>query len=157
MTFGSASEWHLLDAYSQMSRRTIVAYPDFFKRPIKLDDHGAGNGTIMVGGRVDGITLSHRQSSEAKTRMKRLFKTLLEYEHVQMHTYLYCFGAARAVLVQGLAGKDQSMSTSSFVVHWDDGLWNHIVHGLSTAAEELDVVASRSFFNKAISTQALIH
>ena len=60
MMFGSASEWRLLDAYSQMSRRTVVAYLDFFKRPIKLDDYRAGNGTIMVGGRVDGITLPHR-------------------------------------------------------------------------------------------------
>lgn len=79
----------------------------------------------VIIGRVDRIEEKPdgtRVLVEIKNRMNRLFMTLVEYENIQIQTYLQMMKLDSARLVE-----QYNNTTNSIDIKKDDTLWNHVL------------------------------
>jgi hypothetical protein len=119
---GRIAESSVAAAYETLTSSSVQQRNDkYYKRALTADN------TVYLGGRVDGISESGDRLIEIKSRQKRLFTRIPEYEQVQMQAYMFLTGIAQCDLVQNYAGKTR-VSTHSF----DAEQWQNI----STAATE---------------------
>jgi YqaJ-like viral recombinase domain len=121
---GRIAEPTVAAAYEALTSSSVQQRNDkYYKRALTVDN--TAQCTVYLGGRVDGISASGDRVIEMKSRQKRLFTRIPEYEQIQMQAYMFLTGIAQCDFVQKYAGKTR-ISTHSF----DAEQWQRI----STAA-----------------------
>ena len=87
----------------------------------------------IVSGCVDGI-INGDTVVESKNRMRRLLKTIPEYEQVQLEVYLWLTGFKKAVLVE-------SYNTEQFTIPYEHSpdKWKEILMNFELFHEELQL------------------
>lgn len=83
---------------------------------------------VSIGGRTDGITIDadgEQMIIEIKNRVRRLFRSVPEYERIQIMAYLYIFDIKKGQLVESYNG-----DTITHDIIFDDEYWKDIVHGV---------------------------
>lgn len=81
----------------------------------------SGNVSWYVIGKVDGLTEDGTTIIEIKNRTKNLFKTIVDYEKIQMMTYMKLFRKQKCNLVECLDKKINVIE-----LQYDDKFWNMI-------------------------------
>lgn len=94
---------------------------------------------LFIGGRNDGIASALESDEdqrdilvEIKNRMRRLFNKVVDYEKVQIMSYMYIFEMERAKLVERF-GEEVAVHDVLF----DDGMWMEVEAGLIKFATEV--------------------
>jgi hypothetical protein len=94
-----------------------------------------------IGGKIDGKEVSEEgRGIEIKNRMKELFKTVPDYERVQVHVYMCILKAKIWDLEQHLRIGGET-KTSTLEVKWDSEFWDQIVSKSRVVVEKLNVLA----------------
>jgi YqaJ-like viral recombinase domain len=114
---GRAAEPTVAAAYETLTSSSVQQRNDkYYKRALTADT--TAQCVVYLGGRVDGISESGDRVVEMKSRQKRLFTRIPEYEQIQMQAYMFLTGITQCDLVQKYAGKTR-ISTHSFdAVQW---------------------------------------
>lgn len=76
---------------------------------------------VYVGGRIDAATGDGR-IVEIKNRVNRLFGKMVEYERIQVMSYMYIYGVSSGVLVERF--NDDVLTHD---VEFDSAFWNEVV------------------------------
>ena len=112
--FGIRFEKSALDIFAEKMQVTVETPTNIFRRKIfEFENH-----SVVLAGKIDGWIPSTRTVLEVKNRMNRFFPNLVEYEKVQLNTYLYITGAENSYLIQTLKGKETKVDIKEY--HMDE-------------------------------------
>ncbi len=122
--YGIKNENVGVSVYSSLTGERVYEYPKFVKMPL-FDDKNLGLSVIM-GGRVDGVTLDSEGNInkviEVKNRTARLFYTLRDYEKVQTLIYMKLFNLENLDLIEILR-KDSKVESNIINIDFDSQFW----------------------------------
>jgi len=107
---GVTNEDAVINEFCKLSCKTLQGTQGWVEIP--LSSHGASNNISGLGsdielewvlvGKYDGIT-TDGELVEAKMRQKGLFKSMRDYENVQVQLYLHALGCPNGFLVEGFS------------------------------------------------------
>ena len=110
---GVTNEDAIMDEFCKLSCKTLQGTQGWVEIP--LSSHGASNNISVTDcaggdielewvlvGKYDGIT-TDGELVEAKMRQKGLFKSMRDYENVQVQLYLHALGCSNGFLVEGFS------------------------------------------------------
>lgn len=100
--FGIKNENDITKLYENIIGSTIIKDNKYHKIPI-LESNEC---KIYMGGKIDGFNTDKNIIIEIKNRVNRLFRTLRDYEKVQIMCYMYLFNIKTAHLVEAYKKKD---------------------------------------------------
>lgn len=123
-TFGIRNENGMLDEYCKIYEKKIKPMPGFKFKSAAPDIKGKNE--WRFGGKIDAIT-DDGIIIEIKNRVNKLFKTLRDYERVQLQTYLHLFDAKIGHLVEGIIKKDGSISMNVIEDKFSEALWKDLM------------------------------
>lgn len=122
-SFGIRHENHTLHTFQEQYHLPVETPKNVFKRIVYEDD----NLRIILAGKIDGIILEPCVNEkpcliEIKNRVKGFFSSLVEYEKVQIMTYMFICNVEQCFLIQTL--KDSSTDISVDLYTFDEP-WFH--------------------------------
>jgi len=84
---------------------------------------------VCMCGKVDGVIWDDLVNGkpavvEIKNRVRNIFKELVGYEKVQIHTYMYMLSMDQCFLIQSLKGSDDTMVVDMY--EWDSGFFQDL-------------------------------
>ncbi len=142
--FGTHKEASVTDVVRQSHHAANITKDDVYRKralfdlSLGSDDNSSNkiNVRVFIGGKCDGI-MTHKENStvkivEIKNRMKRLFKSVPEYERVQVLAYLFIHDLREAVLIENYNGQ-----TQEHAIEFDDEYWNRIVSDVRRGVAEI--------------------
>jgi hypothetical protein len=122
--YGIKNENKGISEYSSITGERVYEYPKFVKMP--LFDDTLLNLSVIMGGRVDGVTLDSEGNInkviEVKNRTARLFYTLRDYEKVQTLIYMKLFNLENLDLIEILR-KDDKIESNIINIDFDSEFW----------------------------------
>jgi hypothetical protein len=78
---------------------------------------------VFVGGRCDGVAVDHNTGEqyvvEIKNRVRKLFNRVVDYERVQLLTYLFVHGIPRGRLVEQFGARSRTYDVLFDPVEWE--------------------------------------
>jgi hypothetical protein len=80
-----------------------------------------------LGGKIDAITADRTMVVEIKNRIRRLFRTVPEYENVQLQSYMHLLDIDKAALVECFTSPDKGMEINVMEVARDRERWESTV------------------------------
>jgi hypothetical protein len=137
-THGTRSEDRTADKVTEDTGAVLVRDNSFYTLPLLETEDGT---EFCVVGKIDRIEIEpngNKTLVEIKNRTRGLFRTLRDYENVQIQVYLRMLGLTRAKLVEQYNDK-----TNTILVTRDEELWaNAIWSGLLVFAVDLHTQAT---------------
>ncbi len=124
--YGSRKESDAIDIYSETYGVKVVGKQKCIK---KLFSSG-GNVNWYIIGKLDGLTEDGSTIIEIKNRTKALFKMVVDYEKIQMMTYMKLFQKQKCNLVECLDSPKGKM-LNVIELQYDENFWNIIDLGLA--------------------------
>ena len=121
-TFGTEQEESALESVRRVTGLDIISGDDVYYK-VPLDT----TGSVVLGGKIDGLTRDGMQVIEIKNRVRRLFFTAPEYERIQVLAYLALLPkSTHALLVETLRTPDEPVALNIIRVPRDDQLWGTV-------------------------------
>jgi len=80
-----------------------------------------------IGGKIDAITTDKKCIVEIKNRVRKLFGKVVEYENIQIQTYMHAFDVDHARLAECFTDRDRGMSIQVHAVERDPELWEKTI------------------------------
>eukprot|EP01038_Epipyxis_sp_PR26KG_P005188 gene5188-7220_t len=121
----------------------LITDDKFYSTPILVTDRYE----FVIVGKIDRIEIQDDQSKvlvEIKNRMNRLFKTLRDYEKIQVMTYLKLVGLTKAKLVEQF-----DSNTHTIDINWDEDLYNSVIFpGLQSFANRLNGILTNPVYRE---------
>ena len=99
---GVINEDAILDEFCKLSGKSIQGTQGWVEIPISTIIVGNIELEFALIGKYDGITMDN-ELVEAKMRQKGLFKSMRDYENVQVQLYLHALGFKNGFLVEGFS------------------------------------------------------
>jgi hypothetical protein len=137
--FGTHKEDSVAQEVRNATSRDIVKDDVYRKRlwfEITADRHDPESSStrVFIGGKCDGVMqcATGAKIVEIKNRMKRLFRSVPEYEKIQLMSYLFIHGVRDGILIE--KHNDSSMEHN---VPFDPEYWQDIAADIREALEEL--------------------
>ena len=81
----------------------------------------------FLGGKIDAISDDRTTVVEIKNRVRRLFRTVPEYERVQLESYMHLLDLDRALLVECFTSLDARMDINVMEVARDPERWDSTI------------------------------
>lgn len=133
-THGSKAEDSIKKSV-EIQKSIEILKDDVFRKRHLFD---VGEYNVFIGGKCDGIALLDGQETivEIKNRINRLFRTIPDYEKVQLFSYMYIYKLENGVLIENY-NHEKNMIPCKF----DPTEW-------SNYSEELKTVISKMSLNK---------
>lgn len=119
--YGSKKESDAMDIYSETYEVKVISKQKCIR---KLFSTG-GNVSWYIIGKLDGITEDGNTIVEIKNRTKALFKMVVDYEKVQMMTYMKLFQKQKCNLVECLDSQKGKI-LNVIELKYDENFWNII-------------------------------
>jgi hypothetical protein len=122
--YGIKNENKGVAEYTNKTGVQVYEYPKFVKMPLFNDE--SINISVIIGGRVDGVTLDDSGNIakvvEVKNRTARLFYNLRDYEKVQTLIYMKLFNLDKLDLIEVLK-KGDSLESNIINIDFDNEFW----------------------------------
>lgn len=122
--YGIKNENKGVAEYTNKTGVPVYEYPKFVKMPLFNDE--SINISVIIGGRVDGVTLDDSGNIakvvEVKNRTARLFYNLRDYEKVQTLIYMKLFNLDKLDLIEVLK-KGDSLESNIINIDFDNEFW----------------------------------
>jgi hypothetical protein len=138
-THGTRSEDKTADKVAEETGATLLRDNSFYTLPLLETEDGT---TFHVTGKIDRIEVApdgRRTLVEIKNRTRCLFRSVREYENVQIQVYLRMLGLVRAKLIE-----QYNNTTATQLITRDEELWdNSIWPGLLDFAIDLHARATK--------------
>jgi len=122
---GIINEDSILKEFCRLSEKTIKATQDWLEIPIINTINTIPIVWVLVG-KYDGITTDN-ELVEAKMRQKTLFKTVRNYENVQVQLYLHALKFENAFLVESYTNKKGINQIYVNEIKYDESYVNDIL------------------------------
>jgi len=122
-THGTRSEDRTADKVTDETGVTLVKDNAFYTLPLLETEDGT---TFHVTGKIDRIEVDadgRRTLVEIKNRTRCLFKTLRDYENVQIQVYLRMLGLYRGKLIEQYNNKTNTITVTRDEEIWDNHIW----------------------------------
>jgi hypothetical protein len=122
-THGTRSEDKTADKVAEETGATLVRDNSFYTLPLLETEDGT---TFFVTGKVDRIEVApdgRRTLVEIKNRTRCLFRSVREYENVQIQVYLRMLGLVRAKLIEQYNDTTGTLLISRDEEMWDNDIW----------------------------------
>jgi hypothetical protein len=116
--YGSQKESEAIDIYSKTYGVKVVDKQKCIKKLFS----SSGNINWYIIGKLDGLTEDGSTIIEIKNRTKALFKMVVDYEKIQMMTYMKLFQKQKCNLVECLDSKVLNV----IEIQYDENFWNMI-------------------------------
>ena len=120
--FGTARE---NDVFAKLADMGIAAHKHsgFLKKQMGT----VGDEPWFLGGKIDAISDDRTTVVEIKNRVRRLFRTVPEYERVQLESYMHLLDLDRALLVECFTTLDAHMDINVMEITRDPARWDAII------------------------------
>lgn len=107
--FGTRKESSSINEYEKLTNKTVQRIGKFFNKKVDTEKNCSTYNLLpniewIFRGKIDGLTTDN-ELVEVKNRVNRFFKTIKNYEKVQIQTYLYLLDLENGFLVESLAKK----------------------------------------------------
>lgn len=122
--FGTSREDAVYRELADTMGMDIRKHAAFHKR--KMGETPGGE-PWFIGGKVDAVTADRSRVVEIKNRVRRLFGTVVEYERVQLQTYMQLLDIRHATLAECLTPKEDEMKINVIHVDRDQDFWDREV------------------------------
>lgn len=118
------------------SNREDVVYEELRNQGLDIQKNPAflkkqmgrvGDDVWYIGGKIDAMTKDRTRVVEIKNRVRRLFGTVVEYEHVQLQSYMQLLNVQHASLAECFTPKDLVMQINVMNVDRDDAWWESVI------------------------------
>ena len=122
-THGTRSEDRTADKVTDETGVTLIKDNAFYTLPLLETEDGT---TFHVTGKIDRIEVDaegRRTLVEIKNRTRCLFKSLRDYENVQIQVYLRMLGLTRAKLIEQYNNKTNTITVTRDEEIWDNQIW----------------------------------
>ena len=137
--YGTHKEAAVTDAVRRVApAQTVITKDDVYRKRVLFDFVGDDKSRwrVFVGGKCDGLmkdaSTGRAKIVEIKNRMKRLFRSVPEYERVQVLAYLYIHDLHDAILVENYNGE-----TCEHAIEFDETYWQGVVDDLRQGMADL--------------------
>lgn len=124
--YGSKMESSAIDIYSDIYGVKVIGKQKCVRKLFSTN----GNISWYIIGKLDGITEDDSTIIEIKNRTKALFKTIVEYEKIQMTTYMKLFQKQKCNLVECL-DSPKGKIINVIPVQYNEIYWTMIDSGLT--------------------------
>lgn len=105
-SYGNSQESNVFDYVRGTLKIDVVEDPSFYKVRVGTIVNEFGSFPWFIGGKIDGITRDRKTVVEIKNRVNRLFRTIPDYEAVQIQMYMELLNIDKAILVECLKTKE---------------------------------------------------
>jgi hypothetical protein len=125
-THGTRSEDRTAEKVSEETGVTLLRDNSFYSLALLEDEEVE----VVVTGKIDRIEVAadgSRTLVEIKNRTRCLFKSLREYENVQIQVYLHMLGLVRAKLVEQYNNKTNTIEVMVDEELWDNVIWKKLL------------------------------
>jgi hypothetical protein len=118
------------------SNREDVVYEELRRQGLDIQKNPAflkkqmgriGDDVWYLGGKIDAMTKDRTRVVEIKNRVRRLFGTVVEYEHVQLQSYMQLLNVQHASLAECFTPKDLVMQINVMNIDRDDAWWESVI------------------------------
>lgn len=125
-TYGTHREAAVTDGVRSEQQDTSIVKDDVYRKRMafELPEHGGDGVRVFVGGKCDGICEGpggEKYLLEVKNRVNRLFRSVPEYERVQVMAYMFITGLQTCMLVEQ-RGAEKATHTVDFDASYWDGV-----------------------------------
>lgn len=118
--FGKKQENNSIHIFTQLTNEPVIKYSKFTKQILfNYNDY-----SWYIGGKIDGI-LKDKTIIEVKNRMHKLFRTVKDYEKIQIYSYMFIFNSKKSYLVETYF-KNTNPETNIMEVIFNSEYWNYI-------------------------------
>jgi len=126
--FGIRKEGDSIAEYEKLTGKTVQRIGKYYTEVINISHLSTAElmpGVVWkLGGKIDGLT-TENELIEVKNRVRAFFKTIKEYEKVQIQTYLYLLRLKKGYLVESLVkNKGEVPKINVVETEFDDEYWN---------------------------------
>ena len=129
--YGIHHESDNIGHYEKLKRRRVTRTDKFYVCVLSTMEMAERTWVVKLGGRVDGLIEDYGPGTlavlETKNRVRRLFKRVVDYEKVQLHSYMHLVGCNHCILLECLRHEGNAVpEMHEMVVRADEKYWSEV-------------------------------